>query len=175
MRYLVFLLPLLAFTQTPDREKSLAAFQEALKVIRHPRCMNCHPSGDRPTQGIDMHLHIMNVQRGPDGHGKMGMKCQACHGTANYEPSGVPGAPKWALAPRSMAWQGLTDRELCVLFKDSHRTHMTMEQFIEHNEKDPLVGWGWNPGAGREPVPGTQAEFGALIREWVETGAACPE
>ena len=37
-----------------------------------------------------------------------------------------------------------------------------------------LVGTGWNPGVGRVPVPGTQAEFGALIRAWVDTGAVCP-
>ena len=28
--------------------------------------------------------------------------------------------------------------------------------------------------AEREPAPGTQKEFGALIRAWVESGAACP-
>jgi len=39
---------------------------------------------------------------------------------------------------------------------------------------DSLVGWGWNPGDGREPAPGTQAEFGDLIKAWVDTGAACP-
>ena len=39
---------------------------------------------------------------------------------------------------------------------------------------DSLVGWGWHPGEGREPVPGTQEAFGELIRYWVETGAVCP-
>ena len=39
---------------------------------------------------------------------------------------------------------------------------------------DDLVGWGWHPGDGREPAPGTQAAFGALIKYWVDTGAACP-
>jgi hypothetical protein len=40
--------------------------------------------------------------------------------------------------------------------------------------EDSLVGWGWAPGAGREPAPGTQKEFGALIAAWAESGAACP-
>jgi hypothetical protein len=40
--------------------------------------------------------------------------------------------------------------------------------------EDSLVGWGWNPGTGREPAPGTQKEFGALAKAWVESGAACP-
>jgi hypothetical protein len=38
---------------------------------------------------------------------------------------------------------------------------------------DPLVGWAWNPGADREPAAGTQAAFGALIKAWADSGAAC--
>ena len=30
--------------------RSIALFQEAGKVIQSPRCMNCHPRTDRPTQ-----------------------------------------------------------------------------------------------------------------------------
>ena len=49
-----------------------------------------------------------------------------------------------------------------------------MEQLVEHMAEDTLVGWGWAPGVGREPAPGTQKEFGELIRAWAESGAACP-
>jgi len=38
---------------------------------------------------------------------------------------------------------------------------------------DTLVGWAWTPGADREPAPGTQAAFGALIKAWADSGAAC--
>lgn len=40
---------------------------------------------------------------------------------------------------------------------------------------DHLVGWGWNPGEGRAPAPGTQAQFGELIQAWIDTGAKCPK
>jgi hypothetical protein len=40
--------------------------------------------------------------------------------------------------------------------------------------KDELVGWGWAPGEGRDPVPGTQARFGEIIQAWIDTGAVCP-
>jgi hypothetical protein len=40
--------------------------------------------------------------------------------------------------------------------------------------EDSLVGWAWAPGAGRTPAPGTQAEFGALMRAWADSGAGCP-
>ena len=43
----------------------------------------------------------------------------------------------------------------------------------EHMAENSLVGWGWNPGAGREPVPSTQEVFGELIRRWVADGAVC--
>ena len=49
------------------------------------------------------------------------------------------------------------------------------DEIVEHMAQDPLVGWGWHPDAGRSPVPGTQEEFGALIKAWVDTGAGCPK
>ncbi len=74
-----------------------------------------------------------------------------------------------------MGWQGLNDHDLCVALKDPKKNHgMSLEKFIHHNAEDELVAWGWNPGGGREPVPGTQKEFGNLIAEWVRTGAECP-
>lgn len=164
-----------AVVAADSKEESIALFMQAAKVFQHPRCLNCHPAGDRPTQGNDLHLHIMNVQRGPDDHGAVGMKCATCHGTENNKFSGVPGAPKWALAPRSMAWQGLSPKQLCETLKDPKKNHnMSKEQFIKHNAEDPLVAWGWNPGAGREPIPGTQKQFGEIVARWMETGAACP-
>ena len=36
------------------------------------------------------------------------------------------------------------------------------------------MGWGWEPGAGREPAPGSQESFCDLIAAWVATGAVCP-
>jgi hypothetical protein len=41
--------------------------------------------------------------------------------------------------------------------------------------EDHLVGWAWNPGDGRKPAPGTQAQFGALVQAWIDTGAKCPK
>lgn len=49
-----------------------------------------------------------------------------------------------------------------------------MEALLHHMDADTLVGWGWAPGAGRTPVPGTQSGFGTLLRAWAATGAHCP-
>jgi hypothetical protein len=168
--------PVAAFPAISDqRERSVAFFTEAGKVIMHPRCMNCHPRGDRPTQGDDSHPHQPLVVRGDFGLGAPGMRCTTCHGPANFDPGGVPGHPLWHVAPIEMAWQGKSLAEICAQIKDPERNGgKTLEQLVHHMEEDSFVGWGWHPGAGREPVPGTQKDFGILIKAWVDSGAACP-
>lgn len=155
--------------------RSQALFAEAGKVIQHPRCMNCHPLGDRPTQGMDMHPHNPMVVRGKDGHGSAALACTTCHQPVNYEPSGVPGHPTWHLAPASMGWQNRSLGQICEQIKDPKRNGgKTLAQIHEHMAHDSLVAWGWMPGGKREPAPGTQAQFGALIKAWIDTGAVCP-
>ena len=158
-----------------DKQRALALFTEAGKVIQHPRCVNCHPAGDRPMQGEDSRPHQPLVVRGDDGLGAIGMRCTTCHGPANFDPGRVPGHPTWHIAPIEMAWGGKSLREICEQIKDPKRNGgKSMEQLVEHMAEDTLVGWGWAPGSEREPAPGTQKEFGALIRAWVESGASCP-
>jgi hypothetical protein len=160
-----------------DAETFVSAqyFDQMTKVLQSPRCLNCHPGDDRPHQGQDMHAHIMNVGRGPNDHGNVGMKCATCHQDANNEVSGIPGAPKWALAPKSMAWLGLSKHDLCLAIKDVNKNGgMSLEKLVHHNGEDTLVGWAWHPGHGREPAPGTQKAFGALTKMWVDSGAQCP-
>jgi hypothetical protein len=157
------------------QERSVALFQEAGKVILHPRCVNCHPAGDRPLQGDDGHPHQPLVVRGQDGHGAPGLECSTCHHDANFDPARVPGHPKWHLAPLPMAWEEKSLGFICEQIKDRSRNgDMDLEAIERHMSEDSLVGTGWNPGADRTPAPGTQAEFGALIRAWINTGAACP-
>ncbi|MGH8444889.1 MAG: Isoquinoline 1-oxidoreductase subunit [Solimonas sp.] len=165
------------FAGISDRAaRSQALYAEAAKVIESPRCMNCHPAGDRPTQGNDRHPHSPPVARGADSHGMTGMRCNTCHQTANFEPSGVPGDPIWHLAPTSMAWQGKSSAQICRQIKDpAHNGKRNLAQIHEHMAQDHLVGWAWNPGGTRTPAPGTQAQFGALIQAWIDTGAVCPK
>ena len=154
--------------------RSAAYFIEAGKVLRHPRCLNCHPDGDRPSQGIG-YPHQPPVQRGGDGHGITTMRCTTCHQKANFDPARVPGHPDWHLAPASMAWQHRSLAAICAQLKDPARNGgRPLDKIVEHVAQDSLVGWAWNPGAGREPAPGTQASFGALMKAWADSGAACP-
>jgi mono/diheme cytochrome c family protein len=160
---------------TERASRSRALFLEASKVLLHPRCANCHPDGDVPLQGMEGQPHDPPVVRGPDNHGVVGMQCESCHQERNLELARVPGAPNWHLAPLSMAWVGKSPREICEQLKDMKRNGgKTLAQIVEHNAHDELVGWGWAPGHGREPAPGNQKLFGAIVAAWVETGAECP-
>lgn len=168
--------PLDAFAVIEDpKERSKALFLEASRVLLHPRCANCHPDGDAPLQGMEAQPHYPAVVRGPEDKGVVGMECTSCHQDRNLEHARVPGAPNWHLAPIEMAWVGKTPRYICEQLKDPKRNGgKTLAQIVEHNAHDELVGWGWTPGWGREPAPGTQQEFGAIVAAWVETGAVCP-
>ncbi|HEV7250255.1 MAG TPA: Isoquinoline 1-oxidoreductase subunit [Shinella sp.] len=165
-----------------ERTRSIALFEEAGKVIQHPRCVNCHPATDRPLQDMTMHPHQPPVFRGDGGMGLVGMQCNTCHSAENTPVVGqadtlkcIPGNPAWHLAPIEMAWEGKTLRQICEQLKDPKRNgDKTMAEMVEHMAHDDLVGWGWDPGEGREPVPGTQEEFGKIIQAWVDTGAVCP-
>jgi hypothetical protein len=156
-------------------QRSAALFAELGKVLTHPRCVNCHPAGDRPRQGNFGRLHQPPVVRGADGFGLPAMRCPICHQRANFEPARMPGRPQWHLAPREMGWEGKTLGEICAQLKDPERNGgRGLDDLVHHIGRDTLVGWAWAPGFGREPAPGTQQQAGALAEAWVETGAACP-
>jgi len=53
-----------SFSSTSNQaERSRAIFIEAGRVFQHPRCLNCHPAAERPTQGEDLHPHSPFVGR----------------------------------------------------------------------------------------------------------------
>jgi hypothetical protein len=175
--------PLSSFSAITDQaERSRALFNEMAKVVTHPRCINCHPAGDHPTQGNDMHEHLPPAPRGEAGAGVAGLTCSACHTERNFRLVGteasyksIPGHPRWQLAPLAMAWQGKSVSQICQQIKDPTRNGgRTLAMLHEHLAKDDLVAWGWAPGEGREPAPGNQKQLGELTQAWIDSGAMCP-
>jgi hypothetical protein len=162
-------------TQATSQAESVAAWEKIATVLQHPRCLNCHQLNS-PLQGDRRRPHVPHVVRGPDDHGVSAMRCGNCHNAMGNNPtSKTPGAPHWALAPVSMLWRGLSVGELCRILKDpALNGQRSPEALIEHMERDPLVGWGWNPGHGLEPVPIPHKEFVDLTKVWVAGGTACP-
>ena len=164
-----------------DAASGLAAFETVRKVFQHPRCQNCHIPGDAPLQFDDGRTHGQNVKRGPEGQGPAGLPCATCHQsrnpTASYGVNMPPGAPNWHLPPARtpMVFIALTPGQLCATIKDPARTGgKDLPAMLDHVANDPLVGWGWDPGAGRGPVPVPRAELTAAFRTWMDAGAPCP-
>ena len=174
--------PLASFSGISDQaERSRALFNEIAKVVTHPRCMNCHPAGNHPLQGDDRHEHLPPVPRGDAGLGVAGLNCATCHTERNFTLVGaatyksIPGHPRWQLAPIEMAWEGKSVSQICQQLKDPARNGgRTLALLHEHFAKDDLVAWGWAPGEGREPAPGSQQQLGELAQAWIDSGAQCP-
>ena len=164
-----------------DDAGARAAFEAAAPVFFHPRCLNCHPTGDAPLQGDDSRAHAQNVKRGADGHGFVAMKCSSCHQTSNlpaeYGLRAPPGAPNWHLPPENMkmVFIGLPAPELCSVLKDPTRNGgKTPAQLVTHVAEDGLVLWGWQPGGARAPVSVPHAQFVDAFKQWVAGGMPCP-
>ncbi len=162
-------------TNEEEKNKSLLAFDVILKVLKDPRCINCHPTDDRPRQGDDQHLHLFNVRRGKTNQGGPIQFCSGCHGDDNNVYSGVPGAPHWGLAPKSMGWLGLSDYEIGQKFiSKSSNGQRSPEALAKHMTEDALVLWGWNPGENRKPVQVPFEEFKKAVADWLDNGAHVP-
>jgi hypothetical protein len=162
-----------------QRERSRAIFAEIGKVLTHPRCMNCHPAGEHPLQGADHHEHRPVVWRSDTG--SFGTPCGECHTEQNVplreaaQYKSIPGHPRWGVAPLSMAWEGKSIGDICRQLKDTERNGgRDLALLQQHIATDDLVAWGWNPGPGREPAPGSQESAGKLVQAWIDSGAECP-
>ncbi len=164
-----------------DAGRAAQAFEVVRSVLQHPRCQNCHIPGDAPLQLDAGVRHAMNVQRGARGNGATAMECATCHGTQNLPDSyGLhvpPGAPAWHLpAPETkMVFIDLSAAQLCAVIKDRRETAgKDLQAMLAHIRDDKLVGWGWAPGLGRNPVPMPRERFVAAFQEWISLGAPCP-
>lgn len=166
--------------KVPKQTAKDEAFHTMMQVIAHKRCVNCHPSGDKPRQGEDSHLHQFGVQRGADNHGLPTLKCGTCHQKENNDFSGVPGAPHWHLAPKSMAWEGLNKYEIAAAMLDKSKNgNKTIQEIEKHLTEDLLVLWAFEPGINhngiaREKPPVSKADYIKAVKAWVAEGAVIP-
>ena len=142
-----------AFASISDPgERSRAIFAEAAKVLTHPRCLNCHPAGDRPTQANDTHPHKPFVLRD--------VPCVTCHTDRNFtlheraSYQSIPGHPRWMMAPIEMAWQGRSIGEICRQLKNRDRNGgRDLALLHEHLAHDDLVAWGGSRAPVASPLP----------------------
>ena len=173
--------PITTQPAVPTKAEALAAYETVRGVLQHPRCQNCHPSGDQPLQGDDSHTHQQNVQRGPAGRGMVGMECTTCHGpanpSANYGEHIPPGSSDgWHMPPpeQKLVFVGVAPGALCEQLKDPARNGGKDMAALRAHLDTPLVQWGWAPGFGRPPVTTPRAAFLTAWDTWAGGGAPCP-
>lgn len=178
---LALALPVPAVAQDALLAQGLTEWQKIFEVFSHPRCANCHTDDDHPrwsgARYGQTRIHPFNVRRGPDGFGNPGLTCQTCHQDINAEIlHGPPGAPRWHLAPAEMVWFEKSSADICAQIKDPARNGgMSLDEVAVHVRDDALVAWGWTPGPGREPAPGSARETFAALERWAGLGAPCPQ
>ena len=170
-------------------EEGLGAWERIYAVASHPRCSNCHtddrntPMWSGPAYG-KTRPHGMNVNAGASRIGAETLPCSTCHITS-AEPNAVPHAAPhaghpWMLAPVAFAWFGKDSRAVCEQMRDPVQNGGRdgaglVEHVIHDAEIRAFITWGFNPGGGREPAPGTmQAHLDDMVM-WTAAGMPCPD
>ena len=163
-----------------EKQVETDPFDKMMPVVTHKRCANCHPASAIPNQGEDSHPHNFGIQRGDEGHGLAGYECSTCHQDENNDHSGVPGASHWAVAPESMAWEGLTRVEIANnMMNRELNGDRSLDDIVEHLTEHELVIWAWEPGVDaegnqREKPPIPKDEYIKAVKDWAAVGAEIP-
>lgn len=175
MKSLVVFAALVSTAALAQADGGTTLFAPIAQVLQSPRCMNCHPVGDRPLQTDQSKPHKQNITR---NFPNLGGSCATCHQeTTMPGPKMPPGAPHWNMPPAAtpMTFEGKSQAQLCADLKDlSKNGGRTLSDLQHHVAVDPLVLWAFNPGTGRTPPPVTHATFLTLFDAWVNAGGACP-
>lgn len=171
-----------------DEAAGLAAWDAIFEVFSHPRCANCH-TDDRNIPmwtGLgygDDAPHGMNINAGDSRMGLESIPCSTCH-INSAAPNTVPNAPPhtghpWMLAPVEFLWFDQSSADICVQVSDPERNggrdgEGLVEHIIHDAEIRAFITWGFNPGGGREPAPGTMQEHLDDMVTWTAAGMPCP-
>ena len=173
---LLSLLVLLTVGQTPTPPPPGGhPFDGVAQVLMHPRCMNCHPAGDRPLQKDTQIFHKQNVSRRIE---QLGHACTTCHPAKMLPGAGLPpGAPHWRMpsARTPMVFEKRTPQQLCEQLKAPETNgNRTLEQLRTHLAEDAIVKEGFSPGEGRSVPPLSHEQFIQRVDAWLAAGAPCP-
>lgn len=184
MRLLAVLLACAAFPLVADaQEDGKAAWDRIYAVASHPRCSNCHvgdsgrPAWDDLGYG-SQRLHGMNIVAGDSRIGAESIPCRACHISAAGDNSVPHAAPQideaWRLPPVDLAWRGRSSEQICVQLRDPDTNDgFDMAALVDHVSTSAFVSYGFNPGAGRAPAPGSAAELAQDLQRWAAAGSPC--
>ncbi|MFA8388203.1 MAG: hypothetical protein ACEPO2_21495 [Pelagibaca sp.] len=165
----------------------LSAWDNIHSVLTRPRCLNCHVGADNAplwgTTETPDRIHGMAINAGNSRIGTETMSCKTCHQTST-RPNTVPHAAPhcgmdWRLAPVEFQWTDRSSAEICAQLRDPARNGGRDEAgLIEHILHDAelrgFITWSFDPGAGRDPAPGSLQTHLADMANWTAAGMPCP-
>jgi len=161
--------------------ESSEAYYTMMSVISHPRCVNCHPNNNVPKRGMEGTPHPFGRDGATSNLSFDVLLCASCHKEENDDFAGQPGAPHWNLAPKSMAWEGLSKAEIAAsMLNPKNNGNRSHEDIMKHLTEDELVLWAFEPGlhpdgTPREKPPVSEETFVAAVKTWFANGAVIPE
>ncbi len=172
---------------TVSPEVGLAAWDSIHGVVTHPRCLNCHVGADNvPLWGTPEspdRIHAMAINAGDSRIGVETLACITCHQTTT-RPNIVPNAAPhtgmdWRLAPTEFQWTGRSSTEICAQMRDPDRNGGRdaaglIEHILHDAELSGFITWSFNPGAGRDPAPGSLQSHLEDMANWTAAGMPCP-
>jgi len=136
-----------------------------LRYEADSRPLDASVLGALPLKGavvvIGLEGKVVQTPLGPDGTASV-----VAQSIENLLRNSVLIRPSWAKLAEALFLAGAGAAMIVLL-----RIGLAESALLRHLSDDSLVGWAWSPGAGRMPAPGSQAEFGALMRAWAGAGA----
>ncbi|MEO1455007.1 MAG: hypothetical protein AAFV31_14420 [Pseudomonadota bacterium] len=166
----------------------LAAWDSIHTVLTHPRCLNCQVGADNVplwgTTEVPNRIHRMAINAGDSRIGAETMSCNACHQTSTRENTVPHAAPHtgmdWRLAPVEFQWTDRSSAEICAQMRDPARNGGRdgaglIEHILHDAEVIGFITWSYDPGAGRDPAPGSLQAHLEDMATWTAAGMPCPE
>ncbi|MGJ8594427.1 hypothetical protein [Sulfitobacter sp.] len=183
MKRLALALAMILPAGAQAQEGGTAAWERIFAVASHPRCTNCHvgesgrPAWDDLGYAKDR-VHGMNIVAGESRIGAESIPCRVCHISAEGANDVPHAAPQiddaWRLPPVELAWRGKSSIEVCQQLRDPEMNDgFDMSELVDHVLTSAFVNYGFKPGAGRIPAPGSSEELAQDLQVWAAAGTPC--
>ncbi|MGV6801800.1 MAG: hypothetical protein ACWA5L_07755 [bacterium] len=171
-----------------SNQQGLQAWQRLYEVVSHPRCANCHtgeeniPMWSGPSYG-QPRRHGMNINADPSRAGIEYIPCSTCHITSSTENNIAHAAPHtglpWMLAPVEFEWFGKDSASICQQIRNPDRNGGRdgaglVDHILHDAELSGFISWGFTPGEGRQPAPGSMQSHLDDMVLWTAAGMPCP-
>lgn len=122
----------------------------------------------------------MNIVADESRIGAQTVPCRVCHigaAGANDVPHAAPQIEDaWRLPPPELAWRGKSSAEVCTQLRNPETNDgFDAAGLVAHVRTSAFVSYGFNPGAGRLPAPGSVDALARDLQVWGDAGMPCKD